>query len=344
MFDIISESDYRKQTDRVAGRAFLFFGEEDYLKKAAVSQTREVLCPDPAFAVFNDVTIDALDYTPDKLLSALTPPPMMADTRLVLLRGFDFTALKQQEIEDLIEVLATLSEYDYNTVIISVSAGLIDEGYLPKSPGKVLKKLAEVATPVRFVTPTDAKLILWVGRHFSHLGVTAEQPVCAELVACSGKSMFVLANEIEKLAFYVLQNGRKVVTSADVSAVASPAATPDAFALSNAILGGQSAEALEALAVMKFQRVDPTFVLSEIARTVGDMQNVRVLSDAGKSTAEIAAALRIHAYRVGLLLRAVARVDIARISRALSLTAEADAALKRGSADYAPIGQLVCAL
>ena len=344
MFDIITESDYRKEIDRVAGRAFLFFGEEDYLKKAAVKQTREALCPDPTFAAFNDVTLDALDFTPDKLLSAMTPPPMMADTRLIVLRGLDFTAMKQQEIDDLIETLSALSEYDYNTVLIPVSAGLIDEGFLPKSPGKVLKKLAEVATPVRFLAPTDAKLALWVGRHFSHLGVTAEPAVCAALIDYCGKSMFVLANEIEKLAFYALQNGRKVITSADVPVVAAPSSAPDAFALSNAILAGRGAEALEALRVMKFQRVDPTFVLGEIARTFSDMQNVRVLTDAGKSTAEIAAALRLHAYRVGLLQRAAARVDARRISRALALAAEADGALKRGGADYAPIEQLVCAL
>ena len=345
MYDIITESDYRKQIDRVAGRAFLFFGEEDYLKKAALKQTREALCPDPAFAAFNDVTFDALDFTPDKLLDAMTPPPMMADTRLIVLRGFDLTDMKQQDLDDLIEVLAALPEYDYNTVVISVSAGMIDEGFLPKSPGKVLKKLSEVAVPVRFLSPTDAKLAAWVGRHFAHCGVTPEPDVPAALIDYCGKSMFVLAGEIEKLSYYTLENGKKVVTSADVPVVAAPTCAPDAFALSNAILAGRSTEALEALYVMKFQRVDPTFVLGEIARTFSDMQNVRVLTDAGKSQPEIASALRLHAYKVGLLQRAVARIDAARISRALALAAEADYALKRGgAADYAPIEQLICAL
>jgi len=345
VFDVITEGDYRKQVDRVAGRAFLFFGEEDYLKKAAVALTREKLCPDPAFAAFNDVTLDALDFTPDKLLDAMTPPPMMADARLIVLRGFDFTAMKQQEIDDLVEVLALLPEYDYNTVIVTVSAGLIDEGFLPKSPGKVLKKLAEVAVPVRFVSPADAKLASWVVRHFAHCGVTVGADVPAALIDYCGKSMFVLANEIEKLAFYALQNGRKTVTSADVPVVAAPASTPDAFALSNAVLAGRSAEALEALYLMKFRRIEPTVVLGEIARTFGDMQNVRLLSDAGKSQAEIAADLHLHAYKVGLILRAVSRTDAARISRAVALAAEADAALKRmGAADYAPIEKLICAL
>ena len=133
MNPMITEAEFRK-LQKTAGRAFLLFGEEDYLKSYAVKSTRERICPDPAFAVFNDVTLDALDFTADKLLDAMTPPPMMADERLILLRGLDFTVMKTPELEALMETLALLSEYDYNTVLIHVAAGLIDEGYLPKKP------------------------------------------------------------------------------------------------------------------------------------------------------------------------------------------------------------------
>ena len=62
---IIKDEEYRKNIAKAPGRAFLFFGEEDYLKAAAVRETRAHLCPDPAMAFFNDVTIDFTDYTPD---------------------------------------------------------------------------------------------------------------------------------------------------------------------------------------------------------------------------------------------------------------------------------------
>ena len=344
MHDMITEAQYRKQIAQCAGKAYLFFGEEDYLKNVAIRLTREALCPEAAFAFFNDITIDVTDYTPGGLIDTLAPPPMMADTRLVVLRGMDLTAMRQSETDALIAALATLAEYDYNTVILHVASGLIDEGYLPKRPSAILKKFAEVAVPVRFEASTDARLALWAGKHFAHFGVRAESAVCAELIAYSGKSMFVLANEIEKLACYVLAAGRDRVESADIRTVAVPANAVDAFALSNAILAGESREALAALAVMRFERVEPTVILGEIARTLSDMQSARILFEAGKGAPEIASLLKMHEYKARLLLRAATRVEPARLSRAIELAAAADLSLKRGASDYTAIEKLVCAL
>ena len=344
MNTIITESEYRKLIGKTAGRAFVFYGEEDYLKSYDVKATRERVCPDPGFAVFNDITLDALDFTPDKLLDSMAPPPMMSDERLILVRGLDFTSMKAQDLDALIETLAQLSEYDYNTVIIHVAAGLIDEGYSVKKPGTVLKKLCEVATPVHFEASTDARLAAWAGKHFAHLGVTVSPQSCAFLVAYAGKSMYLLANEIEKIAYYVLANGRTEAGDEDIKKVAVPVAEVDAFSLSNAILAGRTADALNALAVIKFERTEPTVVMGELSRTLCDMQIVRSYLDAGKSTGEIAALLKMHEYKTGLLVRAVANTAPARLARAVTLCAEADAAIKRSSGDYAPIEKLICSL
>jgi DNA polymerase-3 subunit delta len=252
--------------------------------------------------------------------------------------------MKPSELEPLIETLALLPEYDYNTVIIHVAADLIDEGYSVKKPGTVLKKLCEVATPVHFPTSTDARLAAWAGKHFAHLGVTVSPADCAFLIAHSGKSMYLLANEIEKVAYFVLENGRTEANAEDIRRVAVPVTQTDAFALSNAILAGRSAEALDALAVMRFERAEPTVVMGELSRTLCDMQIVRLYLDAGKGTAEIAALLKMHEYKTGLLVKAVAGVNPARLSRAVALCTEADAAVKLSSGSYAPIEKLICSL
>ncbi|MBE6703032.1 MAG: DNA polymerase III subunit delta [Ruminococcaceae bacterium] len=342
--NIITEADYRKLIGKTAGRAFLFFGEEDYLKSYDIKATRERVCPDSAFAVFNDITLDAMDFTADKLLDAMTPPPMMADERLIVLRGLDFTSIKAAELDALTEALALLSEYDYNTVIIHVAAGLIDEGYLPKRPGTVLKKLSEVTTPVQFAASTGARLAAWAGKHFQHLGVTVSPADCNFLIAFAGKSMYLLASEIEKVAYYVLANGRSTATEADIRLCAVAATDMDAFALSNAILAGRTNDALDALAVMKFERTEPTLIMAELSKTLCDMQATRLYLDAGKNAKEIAAQLKCHEYKAGLLVKAVSRISHARLTRAVRLCAEGDAALKRSASDYTAIEKLICSL
>ena len=344
MRTIISEAEYRKQLDKAPGQAYLFFGEEDYLKAFAVRQTRERLCPDPSFAIFNDITLDALDFSADKLLDAMTPPPMMAEARLIVIRGLDLTRMRTAELDALLETIALLPEYDYNTVILEVPAGLVDEGYLPKRPSAILKKIGEVATPVRFETSTDARLAAWAGKHFAHHGVSASAEVCSFLVSYVGKNMFLLASEIEKLCYYVLSRGERQVGCDHVRLVAVPSVSADAFALSNAILAGRSRDALDALAVLKFERVDPTVVMGELSRTLSDMQAARLFLDAGKTAKEIAEALKLHEYKAGLIAKAVARTDPARLARAIDLAAAADAELKRTRSDYSAIEKLICAL
>jgi hypothetical protein len=101
---------------------------------------------------------------------------------------------------------------------------------------------------------------------------------------------------------------------------------------------------LDALAVMRFERAEPTVVMGELSRTLCDMQIVRLYLDAGKGTAEIAALLKMHEYKTGLLVKAVAGVNPARLSRAVALCTEADAAVKLSSGSYAPIEKLICSL
>ena len=342
--DFITDEDYRAQIDKAAGNAFLFFGSEDYLKTAAVRATREALCPDPSTAFFNDIVIEATDYTDERLLDIMAAPPMMTDARLIVLRGFDFTAIKAAELEGLLETLALIRKYDYNCIIIEVAADLIDEGFLPKKPSAILKKIAKTVTPVRFVAPTGARLSRWVGKHFAHRGVTAEPAICTAFVEYAGNTMFILVNEIEKLAAYVRAHGRSTLTMEDIRTVTVPATLPDAFALSNAILEGDGEAALAALAVMRFERVEPTVILGEISRIFAEMQSARVLFDAGKNVTEVAAVLKIHEYKARLLSKALAKISPTRLSRVIALAAKTDLSLKRSSGDYSLIETLITAI
>ena len=135
--EIIKEDVFRKQLKKGLSGGYLFFGEEDYLKSFALKSAKEAICADETFAVFNEVRLDPLSYSPDALISALMPLPMMADQKLVTVTGLSINDMRQSELNELCEALETLSEYDYNVLIISVPAGLIDEGS-PKVPSKTL--------------------------------------------------------------------------------------------------------------------------------------------------------------------------------------------------------------
>ena len=78
MNEIITVAAFRKLIGKTAGHAYLLFGGEEYLKAHALRSVREDVCPDPAFGVFNDITIDVADYTAEGLINAMSAPPMMS--------------------------------------------------------------------------------------------------------------------------------------------------------------------------------------------------------------------------------------------------------------------------
>ena len=346
--EIITNEQYQKLLPSdVGGRAFLFYGEEDYLKAAAVRATTAALCPDESMAFFNSVKICFEDYTAEKLLDAMSAPPMMTDSKLVVLSGFNFNGMRADVFSSVVAPLGALAEYDYCTVLITVPAEMIDEGYSAKKPSPVLKKLAEVATPVKFETPTGARLVRWVGKHFAHHGVLADSAVCTALIDCVGGTMCTLANEIDKLSCFVKAKGASAVTAADIAAVSSKMEGMDTFALSNAILAGNSQKALDVLSVLRFERVEPVIVLAELARIFDDLQATHVLLAAGKSNKEIATLLRLHQFRADLLVRAAARLDTARLARVSELAFRVDFLLKNVKdmpKDYTLVEKLVCAI
>ena len=342
--DIIKEDIFRKQLKTGLNGGYLFFGEEDYLKGFSLRSARQSICGDETCAVFNDISITPLDYSPSALMSALMPPPMMSDKKIVTVNGLAISAMKQNELDDLFEVLAILPDYDYNVLIISVPAGMIDEGNLPKRPSPVLTEFSKYLTPVKFDPVTGARLVNWVGKHFSHHGVNAQPEVCELLISKCGNSMFTLSSEAEKLSYYILEHNRTEVKRDDVENVSISVVSSDAYALANAILDGKYPTAMEALNVMKFRRVDPIIIMSEVSRVVCDLVSVKAMQDDGMSVTEIAASLKMNEYKTKLYAAAAATKARERLKRALTLCSDADIALKSSMQGYAVIEKLICTL
>ena len=344
VINVIKEDIFRKQLKAGLRGGYLFFGEEDYLKSFSLRAAREAVCADETFAVFNDVQLAPIDYTPSALLSALMPPPMMSDQKIVTVNGLAISAMKPGELDELYEVLATLEDYDYNVLIISVPSGLIDEGNMPKRPSAVFSELSKYLTPVRFDAVTGSRLISWVGKHFEHHGVRATPEVCSALIDRCGRSMFDLASETEKLSYYALQNGRDFVSCDDVVKVSASVIDSDAYALANAILDGKYAAAIDALNVMKFRRVEPVIILSEVSRVICDLVSVKALQSDGMQIGQIASALKMNEYKAKLYASAASVKTKEKLERALLLCSEADLSLKLSPQGYTAIERLICTL
>jgi DNA polymerase-3 subunit delta len=342
---IITEAEFRKRLKSGLSGGYLFFGDEDYLKQLDLSAARTAVSPDETFAFFNDLRIDALDFSADKLLDALMPLPMGADRKIVTVSGLSIDGMKPTELDALFESLAALKEYDYNVLILSIPAGFLNPGYLPKRPSQVLTRLSELLTPVHFERSTPQRLALWCGKHFEHNKVTAAPPLCQLLIELCGQDMFILSHEVDKISYYVLSEGRDTVTEADIRLVAIASTEYDAFAFANALMESRYHDALSVLSTMKQRRIEPIAALSEIARVFCDLYTVFTMTDSGMPSSEIQKETKMHEYKVRLYQKSALSCGSRRLMRAIALTTEADLILKQSPSDgYAAIERVICTL
>lgn len=344
MKPIIKEEEFRRLLKKGLSGAYLFAGDEDYLKSFSLKSARSTICSEPSFAIFNDIQIDPIDYSPEALVNALMPLPMMDEKKIVSINGLPIGNMRSNEIDELIEAISTIEEYDYNVLIISVPAGLIDTNKYSASSG-TFQKLAEVMTTVLFDPISGAKLTAWVSKHFAYHGVNADNTVCNLLIDKCNHSMFSLANETEKLAYYALQSKRTTITADDVENIACTVISSEAFALANAIIDGRNADAIEVLNVMKYERIEPVIVLSEVSKTINDLFLIKVLSEDALPTAEICRILKQKSeYRVRMYASIAAKKSKDSLCRAIALCSEADLSLKNSSLGYTAIERLICYL
>ena len=153
--------------------AYLFCGEESYLKRAYAAKLRKYLfgSDDAAgAAAFNDITLDKDSYSPDALAVAIQTLPVFAERKLIELRDFNFGVA--DDIEALCAVLELLPDNNYCTVLIYALPDELDPG-TAKQPSKVIAAFAGAANVVNFEYETPSRLAKWVERHFDDEGVAA---------------------------------------------------------------------------------------------------------------------------------------------------------------------------
>lgn len=345
-YPIIKEADFRRELKGQPTGGYLFFGEEDYMKTAALRQARAgVTEADPAMACFDDVRLDGLGFAPGALLDAMAVPPMGGARKIITVTGLNLDAMRSGDLDKLCEALEAISDYPYNLVILSVAADALDAGVLPKRPSELLTTLSEYLRPVWFERNTPQKLAGWVQKHYAAAGVQATPELCRFTITYCGRDMFTLSGEIDKVAYYVRAKGREAATEEDVRIAAIPTMEYDAFAFTNAVMERRRADALDILADLKLRRVEPIMLLSEVSRVVCDLLAVRMMVDGGATPAAIASALKMHEYRVSLYLGRARATEPERLHAAVSACAAADRTLKSAAGDgYGIIERLICGL
>ena len=297
----------------------LLVGPEAALRDAALSELRErVLEGGPRD--FNEDRFDLATAGTDaaEILSAARTLPIMAPSRLVLVRGVgDRRAAKFIE--------AQLPDYladPVPTTCLVIEAERVDRRQ------KWVRQIAKIGELRDCKGPSrPAELRSWIEARVASMGKRVGRGASAALVELVGPDLDRLAMELDKA--YLFAGDREEISAEDVAAVTGDLRPRVLYELTDAIGARQLGAALKTLSQLIDQGDPPLAVLGGLANHFRRLLRARECRplDAG----EVQRQLSVHPYAARKLAEQARRFDMGRLRVCLDAVRRTDEALKGGA-------------
>ena len=303
------------------GPAYVFAGEEEYIKREALQALRDLLLP-PGLEALNDVTLEGA--TARQIIEAAETLPVMCEKRVVA--AVDWPPLLSKGKADASE-LEAMKEWlrnppDTCVVVFYLRA----QGEEPrKGAGGPLEPGAET---VRFDALSPAELTRWCAQRLKPQGKKIAANALNALTLRAGTGLTRLSAELDKLSAYAGE--RREITVQDVDALVTPSLEDNIFKLMDYLLSGDMAAAQRLIRELTQHGQTPVGILATLAGNLRLMAHIQCALDAGGNLQQVQAQLKLNPYRAKILARQCGRFTAEKLTGLFELYVDLDAAVKGG--------------
>ena len=255
------------------GCAYIFYGEESYLREYYLVELRKTLVP-AGFEDFNYHKLEGKDLTVQALSEMAEAMPMLAERTLIVVTDYDLFKLNEEQRERMIAFLEDIPPY---CCVVFVYDTLVYK------PNKTLKKLCKAigdhVEAVEFRAAENSDLLSWIARRFKALGKEIDRQTAEYLIFTCGGLMTGLVPEITKIGTYAKG---KTITQKDIDAVADPVLSAEVFKLSDAVLQGDYDRAAGILGDLLKMQTEPIMILAALGSQLRRIYTARMAIASGK--------------------------------------------------------------
>ncbi|MBR7150307.1 MAG: DNA polymerase III subunit delta [Oscillospiraceae bacterium] len=259
--------------DGSVGTVYIFYGEESYLREYYLKEVRKTLVP-AGFEEFNYHRVSGKGLTMEELTELAEAMPMMAERTMLEVTDCDLYKLPEDQRGKLMDLLEDFPEYCCLVFVYD---------QIEYKPNKTYKKLYAAlgthAQEVKFEAQEKGDLINWIMRRFRALGHDIDTQAAEHLMFTCGSLMTGLVPEIEKIGAYAKG---KVVTIADINAVADPVLDAVVFDMTSAVTKGDYDRAAALLGQLLKKQEEPIVILAVIGKELRRLYTARLALDNGK--------------------------------------------------------------
>lgn len=300
---------------------YCIYGEETYLIDETINRLKQQLNKNEE----TEITYFDLEESPvDFVLDEADTFPFLSEKKLIIAKNASFlnAARDKEKIDhDLKRLEHWLSHPpDFSITVFVAPYEKLDERK------KITKKIKEHSVVIHAQSLSVNDLGVWIQNEFQSYGKKIDDKVLDKLVEMVGPNMKQLQSEIEKISLYLGEE--TVVTSQIVEELVAKTLEHDAFKMLNAYLSRNHKEAIEIYHDLLRQKEEPIMLVGLLASNIRTMNNTYYLQKKGYSGTQIAKILKIHPYRVKLMLEQRNRPTEERLLKALHQLAEIDLKLK----------------
>ncbi len=298
---------------------YFLYGEEGFLiDELQALAVKHVV--DPATRDFNLDIVFGPEASAPAVLAQCAQFPMMAERRLVVVRGFE-------KLDDNALFKAYAEAPNPSACVMLICTG---KPNLTQHPYRALK---QHATWAEFPAYKDRQIPAFIETRLSRARVEVESGAAAMLAELAGTDLRTVAHEVDKLVTFV--GDRKRVTRDDVVHAAGHSRDENPFELQSALAAGDAPRALaiaDALIVRASNgRGEAIKLVALLSAYLLKLWRLTGCLNQGVQERDLASQIGVPPFTVPEYVRAARKFGHAGIRRALDALLAADLELKGGS-------------
>lgn len=330
---------------------YLFHGEEEYLRKQALQELkRHILASESA--QFNFDPVDGEETTAGTVVSLAEAPPFLAGRRLVVVRHAPYftTRVKEkpslrtvhsaaEDTEDGLTSAGDASLLRYLDHPLSTTCLVFDTGQDVDQRRKLYKAVRRAGRVIEFACLKPDGLARWLTARANQAGKKMAFGSADLLIGRAGRSMTLLANELQKVISYAGE--KDTITTEDVREVTVPRIQENIFTVVDAVGERRAGRALSGIQELLAANHSAPVILSMIARQFRLILQAQELAAAGCQFAELSKLLEVPPFVARKILAQSRNFSFEQVKQVMKQLLELDADIKTGNRDFYPAMEML---
>lgn len=301
---------------------YCIYGEESYFIDETIKRIKQGLNTAEEAEV---ITFDMGESPVDSVIDEADTFPFFSERKLVIAKNASFLKASEKGKEKIDHNLKRLENWleqpsEFCVTIFTAPYEKLDERK------KITKIMKEKSILLHAQTPQENDLGTWIRSEVNRFEKSINDDAVDKLVEMVGANMLQLQIEIEKIALYLGEE--KQITVNSVEELIAKTLEHDAFKMLNAYLSNNVPVALQIYHDLLRQKEEPIMLVGLLASNIRTMNNVYYLQKKGYHPNQISKQLKVHPYRVKLMLENRDRPSEERLLKALKNLSEIDLKLK----------------